>query len=67
MKLATLRTNKPDGELVVVSRDLTRMRRVRDIAPTLQAALDEWVRVKPLLDARYQALVAGERPRSGTV
>ena len=25
MKFATLRTNKPDGELVVVSRDLTRM------------------------------------------
>ena len=62
MKLATLRTNKPDGELVVVSRDLTRMRRVRDIAPTLQAALDEWVRVKPLLETRYQALVQGKDP-----
>jgi fumarylacetoacetate (FAA) hydrolase len=62
MKLATLRTSKPDGELVVVSRDLTRMRRVRDIAPTLQAALDEWVRVKPLLETRYQALVQGKDP-----
>ena len=31
MKLATLRTDKPDGELVVVSRDLTGMHRVRDI------------------------------------
>ena len=62
MKLATLRTNKPDGELVVVSRDLTRMRRARDIAPTLQAALDEWARVKPLLETRYQALVQGQDP-----
>lgn len=60
MKLATLRTSKPDGELVVVSRDLTRMRRASDIAPTLQAALDEWARVKPLLAARYQALVDGK-------
>lgn len=60
MKFATLRTNKPDGELVVVSRDLTRMSRVRDIAPTMQAALDDWARVKPLLDARYQSLVQGK-------
>ena len=57
MKLATLRTDKPDGELVVVSRDLTGMHRVRDIVPTLQAALDDWARVRPLLDARYRALV----------
>jgi fumarylacetoacetate (FAA) hydrolase len=62
MKLATLRTNKPDGELVVVSRDLTRMRRAGDIAPTLQAALDEWARVKPPLETRYQALVQGKDP-----
>ena len=37
MKLATLQNGKPDGELVVVSRDLTKMARVADIAPTLQA------------------------------
>ncbi len=67
MKLATLRTDKPDGELVVVSRDLTGMRRVRDIVPTLQAALDDWARVRPLLDARYRALVEAERLRSGSV
>jgi fumarylacetoacetate (FAA) hydrolase len=62
MKLATLRTSRPDGELVVVSRDLKRMRRVSDIAPTLQAALDDWARAKPLLAARYQALVEGKDP-----
>ena len=40
MKLGTLRTASPDGELIVVSRDFTRMARATDIAPTLQAALD---------------------------
>ena len=60
MKLATLRTSRPDGELVVVSRDLKRMRRVSDIAPTLQAALDDWGRAKLLLAARHQALVEGK-------
>ena len=61
MKLATLRTDKPNGELVIVSRDLTRMCRVSDIAPTLQAALDDWARAKPLLAARYQTLPGDRR------
>ncbi len=59
MKLATLRSTRPDGELVLVSRNLERMSRVGNIAPTLQAALDEWPRVRPLLKARYRDLVAG--------
>jgi Fumarylacetoacetase N-terminal domain 2 len=42
VKLATLRTAKPDGDLVVVSGDLAHMIRADDIAPTLQAALDAW-------------------------
>jgi hypothetical protein len=44
VKLATLRTAKPD-DLVVVPRDLARMIRADDIAPTLQAALDAWADV----------------------
>ena len=60
MKLATLRSSRPDGELVLVSRDLTRMSRVGDIAPTLQAALDDWARLRPQLDARYRDLIAGK-------
>lgn len=59
MKLATLRTDRPDGELVVVSRDLTRMRRARDIAPTLQAALDDWASLAPLLADLARALEPG--------
>jgi len=62
MKLATLRNGRRDGELVVVSRDLTRMARVAGIAPTLQAALDDWSRTRPLLQARYERLTAGDEP-----
>ena len=47
MKLATLRGTRPDGELVVVSRDLKRMKRAVGFAPTLQVALDDWARVLP--------------------
>lgn len=41
MKVASLRAGR-DGELVVVSRDLSRAVSARSIAPTLQAALDDW-------------------------
>ena len=52
MKLATLRNGTRDGQLVVVRRDLTRALPVPQIAPTLQAALDDWARLAPrLLDA----------------
>ena len=51
MKLATLNDGTRDGRLVVVSRDLTRCVLAVDIAPTLQAALDEWERFAPRLKA----------------
>ncbi|GIX17605.1 MAG: 2-keto-4-pentenoate hydratase [Rhodothalassiaceae bacterium] len=59
MKLASLKRGR-DGELVVVSRDLTRMARARDIARTLQAALDDWERIAPRLAELSDALNAGE-------
>ena len=49
MKLATLRNGSRDGQLVVVSRDLTRALPVQKIAATLQEALDNWARCAPLL------------------
>ncbi len=61
MKLATLRTNHPDGELVVVSRDLKKMTRAADIVPSLLAAFDDWPRNRPLLEARYRRLMDGLR------
>ena len=40
MKLASLKSGR-DGRLVLVSRDLTRCASVTDLAPTMQAALDD--------------------------
>ena len=44
MKLATLNNGTRDGKLVVVSRDLTRYTDASFLAPTLQAALDDWTK-----------------------
>jgi len=59
MKLATLKRGGRDGTLVVVSRDLARCQTVADIAPTLQAALDDWERAAPQLAAASEALNHG--------
>lgn len=59
MKLATLKTGRRDGELAVVSHDLTRAVKVGHIAPTLQAALDDWPLVAPALERAYAELNAG--------
>lgn len=50
MKLATLNDGTRDGKLVVVSKDLTRCCPASNIAPTLQAALDDWERIAPELE-----------------
>jgi fumarylacetoacetate (FAA) hydrolase len=59
MKLATLPNGTEDGELILVSRDLSRAIRAADIAPSLLAALRDWDRTEPLLRARAEALEAG--------
>lgn len=59
MKLATLRNGRPDGHLVVVSRDLARHVSAGRVASTLQAALDEWERTEPLLRHLSDELNAG--------
>ncbi|HUO01416.1 MAG TPA: fumarylacetoacetate hydrolase family protein, partial [Rhizomicrobium sp.] len=58
MKLASLKGGR-DGRLVVVSRDLARAVPATGIAATLQAALDDWDRVRPHLEAIYRALNDG--------
>ncbi len=60
MKLASLKQGGRDGTLVVVSRDLERAVAVPDVAPTLQAALDDWQRAEPALRRVAEALEAGE-------
>lgn len=59
MKLASLAQGGRDGTLVVVTRDLSRAARVPTIAPTLQAALDDWARLAPRLAEAAAALEAG--------
>ncbi|MGH8598618.1 MAG: fumarylacetoacetate hydrolase family protein, partial [Gammaproteobacteria bacterium] len=56
MKLATIRTPKRDGQLVVVDRGLRVMRPVPEIARSLQEALDYWPEVAIPLNAVYAAL-----------
>lgn len=48
MKLASLKSGR-DGRLVVVSDDLAWCADAAQIAPTLQAALDDWDRAEPAL------------------
>ena len=60
MKLASLKDGGRDGRLVIVSRDLTQAVDASDIAPTLQAALDEWDVIAPQLEARFELLQAGQ-------
>ena len=60
MKLATLKNDTRDGALVVVSRDLSHCVDASAIAPTLQAALDNWETAKPELELYSQQLDAGE-------
>jgi len=64
MKLASLKGGR-DGRLVVVTDDLAWCVAAGEIAPTLQAALDEWERCRPQLEALAAQLEAGgvERQR----
>lgn len=58
MKLASIKDGR-DGRLVVVSNDLTRCIAAADVAPTLQAALDDWSNARPALEAIAGKLEAG--------
>ena len=60
MKLATLRDGSPDGELVVVSRNLERAVRATGIANNLLAALESWPRSEPRLRALAADLERGD-------
>ena len=57
MKLASLKDGR-DGRLVVVSRDLSRCAEARAVAPTMQAALDDWAAAAPRLTEIADALEA---------
>ncbi len=56
MKLATYKNKSRDGELRVVSRDLTRCQAVPHLAPSLQILLDDWDALAPQVLEVYEAL-----------
>lgn len=56
MKLATLKDGSRDGKLVVVNERLTYCTEASHIAPTLQAALDNWGQVSSKLELLAESL-----------
>ncbi|QNK02767.1 fumarylacetoacetate hydrolase family protein [Dyella telluris] len=62
MKLGSLKEGGRDGTLIVVNRALTQAVKATGIAPTLQAALDDWSSTAPRLNALYEELNAGTAP-----
>jgi fumarylacetoacetate (FAA) hydrolase len=59
MKLATIPNGTRDGELVVVSRDLSRAASATHVAPNLLTAMECWARAEPALRALHEELEAG--------
>jgi hypothetical protein len=66
MRLVTLRNGTPDGALAVVSSDGLRCLSASEMAPTLQAALDDWKRVEGQLRRLAAAVESGDGGRSTT-
>ena len=64
MKLATYKDGSRDGQLVVVSRDLSTAHYASGIATRLQQLLDDWNFIAPQLSDLYQMLNDG-RARHG--
>lgn len=58
LRLATRHNGRRDGELVLVDADLQHVAAVPHIAPTLQAALDDWTTLAPELQTAQQAWAA---------
>lgn len=58
MKLASLKNGR-DGRLIVVSRDLSKFADASAVAPTLQAALDDWDAASPRLTEIADGLESG--------
>lgn len=63
MKLATLKDGTRDGCLIVVSGDLAHALKADHIAPTLQAALDDWDYCSGQLEQLYNEVNAGQSNR----
>ncbi len=62
MKLATVKDGTRDGNLVVVSNDLTRCTDVSHVSVTMREALDNWAKCRPRLEDAAAGLVTGSVP-----
>jgi fumarylacetoacetate (FAA) hydrolase len=60
MKLATYKDGSRDGQLIVVSRDLSQAHYANGIATRLQQVLDDWGFLSPQLDELYTQLNHGK-------
>ncbi len=60
MKLATLKDGSRDGQLIVVSRDLSQAHFAAGIATRLQQVLDDWNFISPQLEDLYATLNGGK-------
>jgi len=60
MKLATLKDGSRDGQLAVVSRDLSTAHFATGMATTLQQVLDDWNFISPQLEDLYATLNGGK-------
>jgi fumarylacetoacetate (FAA) hydrolase len=60
MRLGSLRDGSRDGSLIVVDHAGRRLARAAQVAPTLQAALDDWDRVEPRLREIAVSLERGQ-------
>jgi fumarylacetoacetate (FAA) hydrolase len=64
MKLASYKDGSRDGQLVVVSRDLTQAHYASHVANRLQQVLDDWNFLSPQLQDIFDALNAGRARHS---
>jgi fumarylacetoacetate (FAA) hydrolase len=60
MKLATLKDGSRDGQLAVVSRDMSTAHFATGMASTLQRVLDDWNFISPQLEDLYATLNGGK-------
>ena len=60
MKFATYKNAQRDGELMLVSRDLTRAVSAAPVAQTLQQFIDNWEALEAQMQSRYEKLNSGE-------
>ncbi|WP_027016225.1 fumarylacetoacetate hydrolase family protein [Comamonas composti] len=64
MKLASYKDGSRDGQLVVVSRDLSQAHYATGIASRLQQVLDDWSYMAPQLQDLYHQLNSGKAPHA---